>query len=247
MLLAVAVSAALAAHSPVLVYDADERFPFAAAKGTGAEVYGREGPDGWLQYWLYARENPQDRGLVRLGRHAGDWELLQVRLEDGRPVEAVAGQHSGAERCGWSRLRLQDGHPVVYVANGSHALYFRPGLRDRTFPDPNDEADGRGVRLRPPVVAVTADSPEWMRFRGRWGGARKSLIPGESDSPRGPAFQGVRWDDPAAFAGSARTCAAERCDERGECDGNENAMGAGAALLLALLGWRRWTTRRTPS
>jgi hypothetical protein len=246
MLLAAAVSAALAAHSPVLVHDAGERSPFAALEGTAAEVYGRAGPDGWLQYWLYARDNPHDRGILRTGRHEGDWELLQVRVVAGRPVEAVAAQHSGGERCGWRRLRLQDGHPVVYVANGSHALYFRPGLRDRTFPDPNDEADGRGARVRPRVVEISAGRPEWMRFRGRWGATRASWVPGESDSPRGPAFQGVRWDDPAAFAADARPCAAEHCDERGECDGNENAMGVVAIGLAALLGWRRWT-RRTPS
>ena len=73
-----------------------------------------------------------------------------------------------------------------------------------------------------------------MRFSGRWGASRAHW-PFESSSPRGPAFQGESWDDPAAFAASARGCMAGRCDERGECDGRELALGGGAAGVLGLL------------
>ncbi|MBW3606811.1 MAG: Vps62-related protein [Actinobacteria bacterium] len=136
---------------------------------------------------------------MRTGRHAGDWEMVQYRLDGaGRPVEAVYAQHSGAERCDWAVVEQRDGHPVVYSARGSHASYLRAGVRDRTFPDPNDEADGRGTVVRPRVVRVTADSPRWMRWSGRWGGARaRWWIPGEQDSPFGPAHQPQgRWADP---------------------------------------------------
>ncbi|MFL5904085.1 MAG: Vps62-related protein, partial [Solirubrobacteraceae bacterium] len=78
----------------------------------------------WLQYWLFYAQNAQDRGIVHTGRHAGDWEMVQLRLAHGAPVEAVYAQHSGAERCGWDDVRHEGGHPVVYVANGSHASYF---------------------------------------------------------------------------------------------------------------------------
>ena len=122
---------------------------------------------------------PQDRGIVRTGRHAGDWELFQVRLDArGRPDEVVVGQHSGAERCAGARLLRRGGHPVVWVANGSHALYLRDGTRDRTFPDPNDEARGGGAVLRPVIQPITARAPAWMRFPGRWGATpRRAWIP----------------------------------------------------------------------
>jgi hypothetical protein len=83
--------------------------------GTPAEpvVYERRA-DGWVQYWFWFDSNPQDRGVLRSGRHAGDWELVQYR-EDGS--EAVYSQHSGAERCG--SFEVRDGRPVVYVANGA--------------------------------------------------------------------------------------------------------------------------------
>jgi hypothetical protein len=177
-------------------------------------VYGRGARDGrgrlWLQYWLFFADNPQDRGVVRTGRHTGDWELVQVRLgRDRRPVEATFAQHTWAEGCDWGEVERERGAPVVYVANGSHALYPRAGSADRPWPDPNDEADGRGRRVRPPVQRVSAGRPRWMAWPGRWGEDEGGWVPGEQPSPRGPAFQADRWDDPGRYHDSeARACGA---------------------------------------
>ena len=204
-------------------------------RGTGREpvVYERRA-GGWVQYWIWFEDNTQDRGVLRSGRHAGDWELVQYRADGS---EAVYAQHSGAERCASSDVERLGGRPVVHVANGSHASYFHAGTRDRMWPDPNDEADGRGAVLRPRVVQVGSESPPWMRFRGRWGGARAGWFPPEQSSPPGPAFQGVRWDDPSAFARSARPCTGRRCVEVGACDGAETALAGGAVALIALAGF----------
>jgi hypothetical protein len=75
------------------------------------------------------------------------------------------------------------------------------------WPDPNDEADGRGRAIAPSLVRVTATSPRWKRWTGRWGGARaRWFVPGEQSSPHGPALQQERWHDPQAWAGAARPC-----------------------------------------
>jgi hypothetical protein len=177
-------------------------------------VHGRAARDGqgrlWLQYWLFFTDNPQDRGIVRTGRHTGDWELLQLRLGRGRrPVEATFAQHTWAEGCAWGEIERDGDAPVVYVAHGSHALYPRAGRADRPWPDPNDEADGRGRRVRPPIERVGADTPRWMSWPGRWGEDGGGWVPGEQSSPRGPAFQRDRWDDPGHFhATEARACGA---------------------------------------
>jgi len=236
----------------VLVHDASERYPATAVDGAGVPgvpatrggsapvVYERHA-DGWVQYWIWYRANPQDRGILRSGRHAGDWELVQYRTDGS---EAVYAQHSGAERCGRRDIEFRGGRPVVYVANGSHASYFHAGVRDRMWPDPNDEADGRGVVQRPVTVSVTADAPAWMRYRGHWGNARAGWFPAEQSSPRGPAFQGLRWDDPSAFARSARRCTARRCVTVGACDGRETALALGSLALLGLGGFGWWRRRR---
>lgn len=251
MLSSLALSAALAAHTPVVVHDSRERYPLASVAGAPAAIPGRDGDrrptaygrikrteDGgaWLQYWLYFRGQDQDRGIVRTGRHAGDWEMVQYRLDPGgRPVQAVYAQHAGAERCAWETVELRGDHPVVYAARGSHASYLRRGVRDRTWPDPNDEADGSGAVIRPRLVRISAGSPAWMRWDGLWGGARgRWWIPGEQSSPPGPAFQGQgRWSDPDRWARDARSCQAA-CDDVDECDGREQAVGAGG--ILALVG-----------
>ena len=232
-----------------MVHDSRERLPISsvaaarvAAPGRGDDrgpaVYARatRRDDGgaWLQYWLFYPGQDQDRGIVRTGRHEGDWEMIQIRLDGrGRPREAVYAQHSSAERCAWPAVERRGGHPVVYVAHGAHGSYVRAGTRDRMWPDPNDEADGRGRAVRPTVVRVSAHSPAWMSWPGRWGGARaRWWVPGEQDSPRGPAFQPQkRWSDPDAWAESARDCQAE-CDRVGECDSAEKALGAGGAAAL---------------
>src|SRR4051794_20959532 len=199
MLLATAVAGALAAFTPVVAHDAAERFPLASAAAHapiartaddrpaayGHAVSAREGGV-WLQYWLFYAYQDQDRGIVRTGRHAADWETVQYRVDrSGRLLEAVYAQHSGAERCGAPTVeRSSGGHPVVYAAHGSHASYFHAGTRDRMWPDPNDEADGRGPVTPAALVPVTRSFPRWMTYPAPWGPSRASFVPGEQDSPR---------------------------------------------------------------
>jgi hypothetical protein len=243
-----AVAVALAAHAPVVAHDSGEHFPLASVAAAPVSVpgvdrdrrpavYGRAvrstAGDTWLQYWLFYPGQDQDRGILRTGRHAGDWELVQYRLNSrAAPIEAVYAQHSAAERCAWQTVRQRGGRPVVYAARGSHASYLRPGTRDRMWPDPNDEADGRGQLVKPRLVRIRRGTPRWMRWPGRWGGARaRWWVPPEQDSPRGPGFQGQgRWSDPQAWARAARSCQAE-CDKVGECDRPEELLAAGAAVV----------------
>jgi hypothetical protein len=195
--------------------------------GRRPPVYGRvvrERGRTWLQYWAFYLYNPQDRGILRIGRHEGDWELVQVELGRGeRPTGATYAQHAFAERCVWSDVERRGGRPVVYVANASHASHFRPGVhKTRPFPDPVDEADGRGEVLRPQVEAFGG----WARWPGRFGASGGGIVPGEQPSPRGPAFQ-EPWTDPAGFAAEARDCTAT-CGNRSGC------------RPLAVLAARNW-------
>jgi len=244
--------ALLERHRPVLVYDRAERWratgvdefvadglPRLSATPTSPSardvVYGRVARDGghrWLQYWLFFAYNGQDRGIVRTGRHEGDWELFQLRLAaDGEPDAATFTQHSSAAACRWDQLERDAATTArIYVGNGSHALYPRRGVHDRPFPDPNDEARGDETAL-PQIRVVTAASPNWMRWDGRWGESRAGLVPGEQSSPHGPAHAGERWADPARLHVEARAC----LTAPGGARWVSPALGAaGAALGLAL-------------
>jgi hypothetical protein len=247
--------------APIVVHDSGEDAPLSsvaaadvAAPGRGddlrpatyARVVRRDRGGAWLQYWLYYPAQSQDRGIVRTGRHEGDWELVQTGVDaSGRPREVVYAQHSGAERCAWAEVERRNGRPVVYAARGSHASYLRGGVRDRMWPDPNDHADGQGRVVRPHVVSVSTRSPAWIRWPGRWGGAEaRWWVPAEQDSPRGPAFQpDGRWSDPEAWADSARDCQAD-CDRVDECDTPETLLGAGGLIGLAGAAAAALTLRR---
>jgi hypothetical protein len=184
--------------------------PLVAKAAPRARVYGRTARERgrtYLQYWAFYPDNPQDRGIVRTGRHEGDWELVQLRLgADGRPSVATYVQHSWAERCGWEQVERAGEVPIVYVANGSHAAYFSAGVHGRPFPDPDDEARGDGRQVRPLVEPIAARSPAWMTYAGRWGHSRAGIVPGEQSSPYGPAFQPDKWEHPARLEKEARAC-----------------------------------------
>lgn len=218
--------ALLRRHAPVLVLDAREAAPPVAvepflrgARGARARaapprVYGRAVRDAgrlWLQYWFFYPDNPQDRGILRSGRHEGDWEMLQVGLGvDERPRVVTFAQHSWRQGCGWTQVERDGAAPVGYVAHASHATYPRRGTHDRPWPDPNDEARGDGQRVRPPVGVITDERPGWVASRARWGASRAAWWnPAEQSSPVGPRFQDDgRWRAPAGWHAGARSCAA---------------------------------------
>ena len=242
-------------HRPLLRYDTAEEYfaqpvslpPPSAEVLPGDRVYGHvatQAGETWLQYWLFFAYNPQDRGLVRTGRHEGDWELFQLRLsEHGAPDHATFSQHSWAEGCTWRELeRARGGRvPVVYVANGSHALYSRPGDHDRPFPDPTDEADGLGRETRPDLTLIDDAEPGWVAYAGRWGATEAGPVPGEAPSPRGPRFHaGDAWERPASFdAELARECGSGAPGRWWAVPALVGAVGLITALGLAVRARRR--------
>ncbi|HEX4669544.1 MAG TPA: hypothetical protein VH275_06175 [Solirubrobacterales bacterium] len=163
-------------------------------------VYGRGRQDGegrlWLQYWFFYYFD--DKGLLGLEQHEGDWEMVQLRLGEGMaPDAATFARHAGAERLSWEEVELVDSGEgpalVVHPARGSHASLPRAGSFEAPLvPDHND---GLGPRLRPELAAIADDGPAWVLWPGRWGSTRRREF-FEADSPRGPREQ-PQWWDPA--------------------------------------------------
>ena len=187
-------------------------------------VYGavfRSGSRIALQYWIWYPWNPYST-TVPPGElwqvHEGDWEAVSVIVDlRGKPLLVGYSQHSKGKRRDWSRVPKHGLHPLVYVALGSHANYFAPGVQrfDPRVVDPllisviqqngGSAVDhtGKGPVIRPRVIRVTATSPAWMTFAGRFGESEYLHVPGgaPADSggggPRGPAFH-RQWRAPVA-------------------------------------------------
>jgi hypothetical protein len=194
-----------------------------AAYPSAPTVYGavfRDARRTILEYWLFyyldlysATDPPGDFWQV----HEGDWEAVVVQLDAaGKPVALGTSRHCSGARRAWARVERRATRPVVYVALGSHANYFRRGeapLDRRCWPDvANRIYDAYGVVLRdhvaagpvlrPQVVPVTRSSPSWMRFPGAWGETQYVHFPNNQPfafglGPVGPAFHAL-WRRPAA-------------------------------------------------
>ncbi len=170
-------------------------------------VYGRarRDPAGslWLQYWLFFYFG--DRGHLGIEQHEGDWQLIQLRLEqDGEPRVATLARDGGSLRLAWDQVETAAGGdgpvPVFYPARGSHAPLPRAG----TFAAPivPDHSDGGGPLVRPRLQPIGDDGPGWVRWPGRWGATRRREY-FEAESPRGPGRR-PEWWDPAELESEAR-------------------------------------------
>jgi hypothetical protein len=168
-------------------------------------VYGHvihSGGDTALQYWFYYAFNDGP-----INNHEGDWENIVVVLQSGTPVWAGYSEHQGGAKLPWSEVEKEgETHPVVYVARGSHANYFRSF--SGKYGIQNDAVGGDGIALKPvslggSMQVVSLDSAPWLGFAGKWGysGDPVGGLTG-SDGPFGPSAGNhvVSWNNPAAWA-----------------------------------------------
>ena len=168
-------------------------------------VYGRAVEDNgrlWLQYWLWYFYNDYSLALGA-GLHEGDWEMVQLRMRGDEPDIAVYAQHSHAEKRPWTEVETEDGHPVVYVARGSHASYFEAGYH--TTEAWYDLADGKRKSPELTLEILDGDGPGWTSWPGRWGDTQPRQPGGlHQPSPTGPGAK-EQWTTPDWLLEKART------------------------------------------
>jgi hypothetical protein len=161
-----------------------------------------------LQYWMYYYFNDWNND------HESDWEMIMfffdtTSVEEAltmEPTRLIYAQHGGGERAEWGddKLRLEDGHPVVYSARGAHASFYEQG----TFFGLAEQGTGfgcettKGPHRRHELTAVVVpheptgqDDPfAWLAFDGRWGELRGS----EWNGPTGPNDK-TSWTEPVSW------------------------------------------------
>jgi hypothetical protein len=184
---------------------------------------------GWtdLDYWWYLPDNPADTargamcgaGLVipeiTCFDHQSDWEGVTVVVDGAGAIREVHyAAHADVVSYTWAQLRAKwpgravAGHPLVYIARGTHAAY---PVRCRTDPCEGNAVlednrhDGRlpwrcagdGCVTAFPETAERAPAG-WNAFDGLWGSADclAGAYCSRSDPPASPARQprfGAPW------------------------------------------------------
>ena len=160
-----------------------------------------------IQYWFNYYYNNW------YNNHEGDWEMVEVILNDNLEPEDVAyAQHGTPWKKGWNEWGLNktdDTHPQVFVAEGSHASYFieSNSLHFLEPGTPNAFADITGsASWIIPAVDLNGLAGGWVDFGGHWGQERPTLCPPPfcDSGPKGPAFQaGDPFNQPLTWLDSS--------------------------------------------
>jgi hypothetical protein len=164
----------------------------------------RSGASTVIQYWLFYIFNDGP-----LNQHQGDIEVVQVFLDgSGNGQTLLLSQHGAGENAAWADVEQVNSHPVVYVAQGSHANYFR--AYQGKIGIENDIVGSDGKIINPEQLNLVflgeagnhPASQNWLDFPGRWGYVgRADEIALGSSGPEGPVFNqgGERWAQPQSY------------------------------------------------
>jgi hypothetical protein len=176
-----------------------------------------------LQYWFfypYDEWTTEVLGARLTQRHEGDWEAITVGLGAGRePLFVAYSAHCGGTWRRWPDTERFGSHPLVAVANGSHANYAETGAkRPPDFTSCKRLPRGIGTLLgfAANVRDVTSDDWQWgaeevvpvdestwpMSFPGTWGGNdvtelqnARTFTSRPGGGPASPPLQPL-WQDP---------------------------------------------------
>ena len=178
-----------------------------------------------LQYWFFYAYNDFNN------KHEGDWEMIQLVFDAADPSSAMETepetvgytQHSSAERADWGSDKLEmvdDTHPVVYPAAGSHANFYSAALHLGNSADAGvgcDDSSGPHDEVEPTVAVVPSEMTAylqefpWLGFRGRWGERQDISF---YNGPTGPNMK-ERWTEPIRWS-----------EDRWRADSAEVPLGA---------------------
>jgi hypothetical protein len=156
-----------------------------------------------IQYWLFYVFNNGP-----LNDHQGDFELVVVFLDSlDDPQTVLYSQHFAGQNAAWSEVEKVESHPVVYVAEGSHANYFRSYQGKIGFE--SDIVGSDGITINFDQTSITMlQGQSWLNFAGRWGywGTEAEVALGRA-GPYGPVFNqdGIRWAQPQEYLGQTLT------------------------------------------
>jgi len=171
-----------------------------------------------IQYWFFYFFDDWNN------KHEGDWEQITLSFEPSasatdilsgsiEPKRAGYSQHTGGKKREWQDVETDPGvHPLVYVAAGSHANYFRAG----TFRWGQWEDNATGNRLIAPAISLVPPTPpsscgataDWLRYAGLWGQDVSLFRWPAGDGPNSPPTgrgHEAAWNNPTSWLNGLRS------------------------------------------
>jgi hypothetical protein len=143
--------------------DATKKYPLTIYAHVPTEA---NPPGSVIEYWAFYYFNDWEN------QHTADWECVQLFFGDDcdEPIAAAYSNHLGCIWRPWSKVKKlvdadghKTGHPLVFVARGSHAQYF----------------EAKEIGYEPPFAITLPTLPG--RMRGRFVGTRGGNIGRQRD------------------------------------------------------------------
>jgi len=132
--------------------------------------------------FLYAYNSGYFLGPIYLGgEHEADIEHLTVRVvktedpDTSRILKIYYSAHGSPEGV-WinaSDIEMENGHPVGYIAKGSHAMYPKQGTWYRIMGFANDKTV-KGMRWQGEPVII--NDVDWKNYQGCFGGPKPGNV-----------------------------------------------------------------------
>lgn len=197
-----------------------------------------------LQYWLFYRYDewaaPTLFGRL-VQRHEADWEAITIGFSETEPLFVAYSAHCGGRWLPWRDVEVAADaplptHPLVAVAEGSHANYDasqsrRPpdwasclGVDGSAFAALTyvwgiEDVTGNHVRVMPGNVVLVDRRTAPMTFPGTWGGNDYTALANQrafrlgepGRGPRTPSLQAL-WVDPITTIFCSSQWRPRRCD-----------------------------------
>lgn len=129
----------------------------------------------YVMYWFFY--GWQDYCSPGIGAHHADWERVVVKVVNGMLDRVMYFQHSGWYTREPGNYEVVGTHPLVYVGKNNHGSYHDDGgtgtccyFEDFRKPGPWGTSLKMMTWLNLNELTSDENSPEWMKYRGEWGG-----------------------------------------------------------------------------
>ncbi len=152
------------------------------------------------EYWLYYADNDW------INDHEHDWEKYFVYLKNGEPTHLLISNHNSYKIKPWSDIPKDNGHPLIGVDGGSHAMKWKSedGVQIRyngEISKNNGRLDEGNNSIQPWIIYSNDTLKGVIPYLNQpdvfyYGDPEYKLNPNEDGDPRDAPWKRSEWNNP---------------------------------------------------